>query len=103
MGANHARVLRELPDAELVAVADLDEGRLQQAVRDRSARPYTDYRRLLAEEQLDAVAIAVPTRSHLEVALACIDRGVPLLVEKPLATDVDECLRLREAAEGKGG
>jgi predicted dehydrogenase len=102
MGGNHARVLSELPDAELVAVADVDEPRLQQAVRDRSARPYTDYRRLLAEEQLDAVAIAVPTRRHLEVALACIEHGVPVLVEKPLATDMDECLRLREAAEVKG-
>ncbi len=99
MGANHVRVLSELPEAELVAVADLDETRLP---HDGSVRAYRDYRELLAEERLDAVSIAVSTRRHLEVALACIERGVPVLVEKPLAADVEECERLRDAAEAAG-
>ena len=98
MGGNHARVYSELPDAELVAVADCDESRLG----DAPARAYGDYRRLLAEETLDAVSIAVPTRRHLETALACIERGVPLLVEKPLAATVDEGERVRIAAEARG-
>jgi len=98
MGANHARVFDELPDAELVAVADSDAARLP----DGSARGYTDYRTLLAEETLDAVAIAVPTRAHLDVALACIERGLPLLVEKPLAATVDEAERMRAQAGARG-
>ena len=98
MGGNHARVYSELPDAELVAVADCDESRLNNA----PARAYGDYRRLLAEERLDAVSIAVPTRRHLETALACIERGVPLLVEKPLAATVDEGERIQAAAEARG-
>ena len=98
MGGNHARVYSELPDAELVAVADCDESRLS----DAPARAYGDYHRLLAEERLDAVSIAVPTRRHLETALACIERGVPLLVEKPLAASVVEGERIRAAAEARG-
>jgi predicted dehydrogenase len=99
MGANHVRVFGELPEAELGAVADIDEARLRQASQGRSARAYGDYRELLATERLDAVSIAVPTRLHLDVALACVDRGVPVLVEKPLAASLDEEERLRSAAE----
>ncbi|OGO52574.1 MAG: hypothetical protein A2148_08785 [Chloroflexi bacterium RBG_16_68_14] len=102
MGANHVRVLGELPEAELVAIADTDEARLAAAPSGRSVRAYDDYRQLLAEERLDAVTVAVPTRRHLEVALACIERRVPVLVEKPLAADADECERLGAAAEAQG-
>jgi predicted dehydrogenase len=98
MGANHARVFGGLPEADLVAVADTDVSR--QALT--GARSYTDVRTLITKEALDAVTIAVPTRAHLEVALACIDRGLPLLVEKPLGASLDECLRLRDAADAAG-
>jgi UDP-N-acetylglucosamine 3-dehydrogenase len=101
MGANHARVIGELPRAELVAVADIDKERLHQASHEGSARPYGDYRELLAAERLDAVSVAVPTRLHFEVALACLERGVPVLVEKPLAAGPDEGERLRSAAEAR--
>jgi predicted dehydrogenase len=98
MGANHARVFAGLPDAALVAVADSDAARLPNA----GPRVYTDYRALLVGETLDAVSIAVPTRSHFDVAIACIERGLPLLVEKPLGADLDECRRLKTAAEAAG-
>ena len=100
MGANHARVLAELPDAELVAVADADESRARAAAH--GAQTYRDDRALLGDEQLDAVTIAVPTRLHLEAGLACIERGVAVLMEKPIGADVDEGERLREAAESRG-
>jgi predicted dehydrogenase len=102
MGSHHARVYDELPGARLVAVADADETRLAGDRWGASVRAYEDYRTMLAEESLDAVSIVVPTRLHLEVALACIERGVPLLVEKPLAADLDECLQLKEASENAG-
>lgn len=102
MGANHVRVLEALPGARLVAVADRDGERLRAAIEGRAARGYRDYRELLAEETLDGVCLAVPTRAHYEVALACIERGAPLLVEKPLAAEVEEGERLRAAAEERG-
>ncbi|MEX0785739.1 MAG: Gfo/Idh/MocA family oxidoreductase [Dehalococcoidia bacterium] len=100
MGANHARVLAGLPDAGLVAVADPNAARLGEYAHGATA--YADYRELLANERLDAVTIAVPTRLHLEVALACVERGLPLLVEKPIATDAEEGEELRAAAEAGG-
>ena len=102
MGAHHVRVFGELDGAELVAIADTSEERLAELERQGSVRAYGDYREMLAEERLEAVSIAVPTRQHLDVALACIEQGVPLLVEKPLAASVDECLQLRDAAIGAG-
>jgi len=102
MGANHARVFTELPDAELVAVCDIDDARLRQVPREPATRLYHDLNELLAEEQPDGVSIAVPTRRHVDGALACIERAVPLLVEKPLAADVEEAERLRAAAEAAG-
>ena len=102
MGAHHARVYGELPEAQLVAVADADEAKLADVRWGDGVRAYQDYGKMLAEEALDAVSIAVPTRLHIDVALACIERGVPLLVEKPLAADLDECILLKEAAERAG-
>ena len=102
MGAHHARVLAELPGAELVAVCDIDDARLQQVPRESATRLYRDLDRLLAEEQPDGVTIAVPTRRHASAALACLERRVALLVEKPLTATVEEAERLRAAAEAAG-
>jgi predicted dehydrogenase len=65
-------------------------------------RGYSDYRSLLEEERLDAAVVAAPTRLHGEIGLACVDRGVSLLVEKPLAASVADGERLRDAARGAG-
>jgi predicted dehydrogenase len=98
MGAHHVRVYGELDGAQLVAIADSSQARLAEIAQPDSVRGYADYREMLAEERLDAVSIAVPTRQHIEVARACVEQGIPVLVEKPLAASLDECLRLNEAA-----
>lgn len=99
MGANHARVWAELPGVTLAAVADTDAARVEQVVASGDGvRGYGDLRAMLAEERLDLVSVAVPTRAHLDVAAQVIERGVPLLVEKPLAATIDEGRRLRDLA-----
>jgi predicted dehydrogenase len=94
MGSNHMRVYRQLDGVELVAIADTNESALIAGVRG-----YGDYRRLLDEETLDAVSIAVPARAHFDAALACIERGTAVLVEKPIAASAEEGEALRAAAE----
>ncbi|MFW5776658.1 MAG: Gfo/Idh/MocA family oxidoreductase [Spirochaetota bacterium] len=84
MGRNHYRVLNTIPEAELVAVCD------ERLPLDLPERVYLRVEEMLEEETLDAVVIAVPTSSHLEVASKVIDAGVPVLVEKPLASTVAE-------------
>lgn len=88
MGLNHARVYSELDNVQLCAVADFDAPRATQTANRFHATPYADYRALLAQEKLDAITIAVPTRAHLAVALEAIEAGVHILVEKPLAAEV---------------
>ena len=102
MGSNHARVYLEIPGVELAAVADTDAARIEHATRGRSARGYADYRRMLDEERIDLVSVAVPTRAHGDVGAEVIARGVPLLVEKPLAATLDEGRRLRNLAAAAG-
>jgi predicted dehydrogenase len=97
MGSNHVRVYSEFPGTELVAIADANEAALSKV----GARLYQDYRRLLAEEQIDAVSIAVPARLHYEVAMACIERGIATLIEKPIAASVSEAEELQHASELK--
>jgi predicted dehydrogenase len=102
MGANHARVYSEIAGVELTAVADTDAARIEQATRGRASRGYADYRRMLDEERIDLVSVAVPTRAHGDVGAEVIARGVPLLVEKPLAATLEEGRRLRDLAAAAG-
>jgi predicted dehydrogenase len=102
MGANHARVLAEIPHVDLIAVADPDAARREAVTRGRTIRAYDDYRRMLAEERLNLVTVAVPTAAHVDVGSDVIAAGVSLLVEKPLGATVDEGRRLRDLAAAAG-
>ncbi len=95
MGRNHARVYGEIEGVELAALADTDPARLAEV---GNVSGYRDFKRMLAEERLDVVSVAVPTGLHLEVALAAIERGTAVLVEKPIAGSVEEGRRMVEAA-----
>ncbi len=102
MGQNHVRVLNRLPGVDLRSVADPSEAALDRATRSRSPRAYTDYTRMLAEEDLELVVVAVPTYLHVEVAVAVLERGLHILIEKPLAADVAGATRLVELAATEG-
>ncbi len=102
MGRNHLRAYGELDGVEVVAVADANEEVLQKAVRGRTPRPYRDYRRLLDEEAPDLLSIAVPTGLHHEVAMAALEAGVHILVEKPIASSVRQGKEIAEAARRRG-
>ncbi len=100
-GPNLARNFHALPDAHLVAVADVDAKRLDEPARLYHARTYADYRDILADPTLDAVAVSTPARTHFEIARAALERGKHVLVEKPLAMSSDEARRLIALAEQK--
>lgn len=102
MGRNHARVYSEMSAVTLEAVADPDEESLRTVASRCRARPYSDYREMLAREPLDLVSVAVPPRLHLQVAEDVIERGINLLVEKPLAPSVAEAERIIHLAERRG-
>jgi len=101
MGVNHARVYADIEGVDLAAVADMSPERLQAAAR-RPAVTYDDYRRMLAGERLDIVSVCVPTLLHREVALATIDKGIALLVEKPIAATLEDGEAMAQAAQDAG-
>jgi predicted dehydrogenase len=103
MGRNHLRNLAARDDVSLVAIADPAPAALRNAQElAPSARGFDDPMVMLAEETLDALIVAVPTTLHHPVAMAAIDRRVPVLVEKPLAATVDQGLELVERARQTG-
>ena len=99
MGGNHVRVYSEMQEANLVAVADTDEERLDAVARRYGVRGYDDHREMLDRERLDAVSIVVPTGLHRDVALAAIASGTAALIEKPIGRSVPEGLEIQDAAE----
>lgn len=98
MGRNHARVYSELEGVELVGVADEDAQAAEAIATKYGCSSYTDFRRLLDETELDALTVAVPTVEHLDVALEVIARGVHLLIEKPISSNVEEGQKIIESA-----
>ncbi|MBM5822369.1 Gfo/Idh/MocA family oxidoreductase [Cyanobium sp. N.Huapi 1H5] len=100
MGWHHARVLSLLRDAELVGVADPDEARGRLAVEQFDCRWFPAYEDLLSE--VEAVCIAVPTLLHHRVGMACLQAGVHVLIEKPIAATQEEAADLIGAAEAAG-
>ena len=98
MGSNHARVYSELPEARLVAIADSSAPAAEAGARRWGVTPYTDYRLMLERERPDAVSVAVPTASHEEVAVAALEAGAHVLVEKPIAATPEAGDRMIAAA-----
>ena len=100
LGQHHARLLASLDGVDLVGVVDTKPGRAQEVASKYGGQPFTEASAIL--NLVDAVSIAVPTESHVDVALPFLERGIPTLVEKPLAASVREADRLIEAAEKRG-
>jgi len=95
----HLPALRNLPDVQVVAAADINANRLEHvAGRFRIENRYSDYRALLDHSGIEAVCICVPPRFHAEVAFAALDAGKHLFIEKPVALSLDECDRLIQRA-----
>jgi predicted dehydrogenase len=88
LGRHHARILAENEAVELVGVVDTQPGQAQAVAEAHGTNAFTDYRELLS--RVDAVCIAVPTSYHGTMARAFLERGVPAMVEKPLARSVAE-------------
>jgi UDP-N-acetylglucosamine 3-dehydrogenase len=101
MGINHARVYSQMKNVDLVGIADTDEERAEDAARLHGTIAYKNYKDLL-DQGLDGVSIVVPTTLHKKVALEAIERGINILVEKPIAGTVENAEIMIRAAREKG-
>jgi len=95
-GRNHARVYRELEDAELVAVVDVNADRARAVAQEFGATVLPDADALAG--RVDAVSVAVPTADHAHIGCRLLEQGMDVLVEKPMAASLAEADRLIAAA-----
>jgi predicted dehydrogenase len=98
LGRHHARILSAMPDARLTAVVDTNEERAAEIARASGTTALTDYRDLAG--QVDGVVVAVPTELHAEIAVPFLERGTPVLVEKPMSRTLADADRMIAAAAG---
>ena len=101
MGSNHARVFADMPGVQLVGVADPDRKQRDFVAQSLGCAGFNDFEALLASG-VDAVTVAAPTHLHRDIALACLGRGVHVLVEKPIASSVEEGRQIIAAAQRAG-
>ncbi len=101
MGSNHARVLSDMAGVELVGVADPDPRQRNLVSRGLGCAAVTDVEALL-DLRINAAIIAAPTHLHRDIALTCIAQGVNVLVEKPIASTVEEGRAIVAAARRAG-
>lgn len=101
-GENHARAYAEYARSELVWVCDLNEERGREVASRYGARYIQDYEEVARDPSVQAVSVATPDFAHTEPALRMIEAGKHVLVEKPLATSVEEARKVVEAAKTAG-
>ena len=103
IGALHVSSLAKIPEAKLVAFADLDAARVQKFADEHGANAYPDWRAMLdGEPELDAVILATPAHVRMEPIRAICERKIALFCEKPPAVNLEEALRIRDVIAAAG-
>ena len=101
MGLSHQSMVNAHPEIELAAVCDSSGYVLDVLSKYTGVKTYTEYQKLLAEEELDCVFVATPSRYHAEIVSAALERNLHVFCEKPFALDPDVGYQLADMAERK--
>lgn len=101
----HLSAWQSVPGIDIVAVHSRDQARADEYVSSnnlKSATAYSDYHKLLENEQIDIVSICTPPHNHVELGIAAAEAGKHIVMEKPMALDLDGAVRLRDAVRKAG-
>ena len=96
MGRNHVRIYSHI--SNLVAIADVDSSVGEKVAKEYSVPLYKNYQEMLDKEKPEAISVVVPTQNHREVALVCLERQIPTIVEKPLAANMKDAMDMVSSA-----
>ena len=100
MATGHMNGVIRHPQAELVAICDVDIEKMNKVGDEKNiTRRYSDYKELLAQPDIDAVIIVTPDALHKEMAIAALEAGKHVLCEKPLALTREDCAAIAEAVK----
>ena len=100
LGRHHARILSTMEGVTLTAVVDTAPDRAAEIAAVAKTTALTDYRQLIG--QVDGVVVAVPTEQHADVAVPFLEKGIAVLVEKPMSRSLADADRMLAAARGSG-
>ncbi|MEM7817926.1 MAG: Gfo/Idh/MocA family oxidoreductase [Candidatus Aenigmatarchaeota archaeon] len=98
MGQHHARHYFNFHDVNLVAVSDIDKSKIEIAKK-YNCKFYINYKDMLRKEDLDIVSIAVPTSLHEKIAVDVLNKGIHVLIEKPISYDLRSAKKILKTAE----
>ena len=101
LGRVHARIYKELMGAKLVGVVDSTLSSAREIGELYGVPYYTDVEKFVREQAPQAISVVVPTAAHFDVASGLAERGIHLIVEKPVTTTVEQASRLLEIAHDK--
>ncbi len=102
MGKNHVRTYHEIPEVDLVAIVDVNEKLGNAMAQFYNAKYYGACGEMIEKEKPDIISICVPTSLHHKVAMECIEKGINVLLEKPIATNLKEAEEIIDGAKKKG-
>ena len=105
MGREHAENLRYIEGASVTAISDPDEGSRDLATKQlgNTVTVFTDHKELLASGLVDAVIIATPNYTHVDVLKDALATSLHVFIEKPLCTTIDDCLKVMEWSKNRSG
>lgn len=101
----HVENYLKCPDVEIVAAADLIEGKAEKFFKDRGiegVRYYRSHKEMLDAEELDAVSVCTYNRTHAECSIYALEKGVNVLLEKPMCVTLEEAIEIRRAEKKSG-
>lgn len=102
IGQSHSDAILKNPDCELIAVCDVDEVKAKEMAEVHNAKYYTDYKKMADDIKPDAVILNLPHFLHCEVTVYFLEKGINVLVEKPMANTTEECDKMIEASKKSG-
>lgn len=100
LGKHHARIYSEMTGVELAGVVDILPQRAEEIAKSFGTSHFTDYPEIFS--RVDAVSLAVPTTQHARIGVELLERGIDVLVEKPIAASLEDAALLAGAAEKSG-
>jgi predicted dehydrogenase len=100
LGSLHAKMYTQIPTVQCIGVYDVDSVRAKKIAAEYKTKAFTELDDLLA--QVEAVSVATVTQSHCDVAMHVIQRGIHLLIEKPITATIEQARAVTERAEIKG-
>ena len=101
MGISHASIINAHPDLDLIAVCDASALILEALKKYGNFKTYTDYVKMINDNNLDALFVATPTRFHAEMVIYALERDINVFCEKPFSLSIDQGQKMVEMAKEK--